>query len=111
LYERIFPVLNSAVGRVRLAGLIEAVSFLVLLFVAMPLKHLGDKPEAVRYVGWVHGLLFMIYAAVTFIAWGGGHLTSRMVRMAAIASILPFGPFVIDKRLKSVERAEQPETT
>jgi integral membrane protein len=96
-------VLNSAVGRVRLAGLIEAVSFLVLLLVAMPLKYLGGKPEAVRYVGWAHGVLFMIYAAVTFIAWGGGHLTSRLVGQAALASILPCGPFFIDKRLKRVE--------
>lgn len=104
-------MLNSTVGRVRLAGMIEGVSFLVLLFVAMPLKYLGDKPEAVRYVGWAHGVLFITYAAVTFIAWGGGHLAQRQVRMAAIASLLPFGPFVIDKWLKAVEKAEQPETT
>jgi integral membrane protein len=107
-------VLNSAVGRVRLAGLIEAVSFLVLLLVAMPLKYVGGKPEAVLYVGWAHGVLFMTYAAVTFIAWGSGHLTARMVGMAAIASILPCGPFFIDKRLKTVERADeskQPELT
>jgi integral membrane protein len=102
-------VLNSSVGRVRLAGLIEAVSFLILLFVAMPLKYLADQPEAVRYVGWAHGVLFITYATVTFIAWGSGHLTSRMVGMAAIASLLPFGPFVIDKRLKTVEKSQEPE--
>jgi integral membrane protein len=103
-------VLNSAVGRVRLVGSIEAVSFLVLLFVAMPLKYIGGKPEAVLYVGWIHGVLFISYAAVTFIAWGGGHLNSRMVGMAALASILPFGPFVIDKRMKAVESADEAKT-
>jgi integral membrane protein len=100
-------VLNSAVGRVRLAGSIEAVSFLILLFVAMPLKHLAGKPEVVLYVGWAHGVLFILYAAVTFIAWGGGHLTSKHVRMAAIASLLPFGPFFIDRRLKALEKADE----
>jgi integral membrane protein len=103
-------VLNSAVGRVRLAGMIEAMSFLILLFVAMPLKYAAGKPEAVLYVGWVHGVLFIAYATVTFIAWGGGHLTSRLVGFAAIASLLPFGPFVIDKRLKSVEKSQEPGT-
>jgi integral membrane protein len=96
-------VLNSAVGRVRLVGTIEAISFLILLFVAMPLKYLAHQPDAVRYVGWTHGVLFISYAAVTFIAWGGGHLTSRLVGMAALASVVPFGPFVIDRKLKTAD--------
>jgi integral membrane protein len=104
-------VLNSAVGRVRFVGSIEAVSFLILLFVAMPLKYFAGKPEAVRYVGWAHGVLFISYAAVTFIAWGGGHLNSKHVRMAAIASLLPFGPFVIDRRMKLAEKADEATTT
>ena len=100
-------MLNNAVGRVRLAGLIEAISFLILLLVAMPLKYLGGKPEAVLVVGWVHGVLFITYATVTFTAWGGGHITSRMVGMAAIASLVPCGPFFIDRRLKAVERLDE----
>jgi integral membrane protein len=100
-------MLTSAVGRVRLAGMIEGTSFLILLFIAMPLKYLAHQPEAVLYVGWAHGVLFITYAAVTFIAWGGGHITARTVGMAAIASLLPFGPFVIDRRMKTVERADE----
>jgi integral membrane protein len=109
LNVRISAVLNSAVGRVRLAGLIEAVSFLVLLLVAMPLKYLAGKPEAVLYVGWAHGVLFIAYATVTFIAWSGGQLTAKLVGMAAIASLVPCGPFMIDRRLKAVERSEKVE--
>lgn len=100
-------MVNSAIGRVRLVGLIEAVSFLVLMFVAMPLKYAAGRPEAVLYVGWAHGVLFMSYAAVVFIAWGGGYLTARLVGMAALASVIPFGPFVIDRRLKMVEKREE----
>jgi integral membrane protein len=91
--------------------MIEAVSFLVLLLVAMPLKYLLGKPEVVLYVGWVHGVLFMTYAAVTFVAWGQGHLHFRMVCLAALASILPGGPFFIDKKLKFVEKTEEISTT
>jgi integral membrane protein len=100
-------VLNSTVGRVRLVGSIEAVSFLVLLFVAMPLKYLFDKPVATFYVGLVHGLLFLAYATVTYIAWRGGHITARLFGLAALASVLPFGPFVIDRRLKAVEKVNE----
>lgn len=99
-------MLTSAVGRVRLVGLIEACSFLLLLFVAMPLKYAAGAPEAVRYVGWAHGVLFMSYAAVVLLAWGAGYLTARLVGMAALASVVPFGPFVLDRRLKTVERGE-----
>ena len=39
----------------------EGISFLLLLLIAMPLKYLADLPLAVKYVGWLHGLLFIIY--------------------------------------------------
>jgi integral membrane protein len=102
-------VLNTAIGRVRLVGSIEAISFLVLLFVAMPLRRFAGLPEAVTYVGWAHGVLFMSYAAVVLLAWVGGYLTARLVGMAALASVVPFGPFVIDRRLKAAEKSEAVE--
>jgi integral membrane protein len=104
-------VLSSPVGRVRLAGLIEAMSFLILLLIAMPLKYLAGNPTPVLYVGWVHGVLFLTYAAVTFLAWGTGHLTARLVGMAAIASLVPLGPVMIDGWLKALERAEEQEAS
>ena len=97
---------ESPVGRVRAVGFIEGVSALILFFIAMPLKYLSGIPETgksvVFWVGLIHGILFISYAAVTFIAWGKGHLTGKLVGLAAIASIVPFGPFVIDRRLKAV---------
>ena len=76
----------------------------------MPLKYLAGLPEIVLYVGWIHGILFMSYATVTFLAWGQGHLTAKLVGLAAIAAIVPFGPFLIEKRLEDYENA-QPDTT
>jgi integral membrane protein len=101
-------VFNTPIGRVRAVGFIEGVSALLLFFVAMPLKYLSDFPSTgttiVFWVGLIHGILFLTYAAVTFMAWGKGHLTAKLVGLAAIAAIVPFGPFVIDRRLKAVER-------
>ena len=41
----------------------EGISFLVLLFVAMPLKYIWDDPSWVRIVGMAHGVLFVAYIA------------------------------------------------
>ena len=104
---------STPVGRVRAVGMVEGVSFLVLLCVAMPLKYLSAYPElgkdVVFWVGLVHGLLFIAYATVTFVAWGKGALTAKLVGLAALASLLPFGPFVLDGTLKRHE--EQSKAT
>ncbi|QJX00128.1 DUF3817 domain-containing protein [Frigoriglobus tundricola] len=110
-------MLESPVGRVRAAGFVEGISALVLFFVAMPLKYAppaGSETallgkEFVFYVGAVHGGLFITYALITFLVWGQGALRFKHVAMAAVASIVPFGPFVIDRRLKAVE-TQQPDT-
>ena len=52
-------MLSHSIGRLRAIGMLEGVSFLVLLGVAMPLKYLAGMPAAVKIVGWVHGILFV----------------------------------------------------
>jgi integral membrane protein len=110
-------VLSSPVGRVRAAGFVEGVSALLLFFVAMPLKYApptGSETaelgkQVVFWVGLIHGLLFINYAVVTFVAWGQGTLRFKHVGMAAAASIIPFGPFVIDRKLQAVEQGKPDE--
>jgi integral membrane protein len=87
--------------------MLEGVSFLVLVCIAMPIKYLSAYPElgkdVVFWVGLGHGLLFISYATVTFVAWGKGALPAKLVGLAALASLLPFGPFVLDHKLKAHE--------
>ncbi len=93
-------MLKTPIGRLRAVGLLEGASFLVLLFIAMPLKYAAGMPLAVKFVGWAHGLLFMGYLLVL------GHTASALrwpllrVGGALIAALLPFGPFVLDARLR-----------
>ena len=109
-------MLQTPVGRVRAAGLVEGVSALILFFVAMPLKYVppaGSETallgkQVVFWVGSVHGGLFIAYAIITFVAWGKGALRFKHVCMAATAAIIPFGPFVIDRKLKAVEEQAKP---
>lgn len=82
----------------RRAALAEGVSFLVLLFIAMPLKYMADLPIAVKVVGWLHGVLFIWYwvAALplfTVLKWP----VDRVIGIG-LASILPFGTFIMERK-------------
>ncbi|WP_127497570.1 DUF3817 domain-containing protein [Paenibacillus glycanilyticus] len=79
---------------------LEAISFLVLLGIAMPLKYMFDSPEAVAVTGGIHGLLFSVYLVA--IAMMAVLFKWRMIRIAGaiLAAFLPFGPFVLERRLK-----------
>lgn len=80
-------------------GRAEALSFLVLVCVAMPLKYVLGRPEAVAWVGWLHGILFMIYViAVGSIARVDGWPWSRVV-LGLIAAFVPFGPLAFEWQL------------
>lgn len=100
------PNLQHPIGRVRFAGLLEGISFLLLLGVAMPLKYIFDQPLAVRIVGMAHGVLFLLLCFLLFQAWGDKKLAFKDAALAFVASLLPFGPFVMDRRLKEKEAAE-----
>ena len=52
--------------RFKWISLIEGLSFLILLGIAMPLKYMFDQPLAVTYVGWAHGILFILYIYTVF---------------------------------------------
>ena len=52
---------KTPAGRQRIIGTAEALSLLILLFIAMPLKYMMDMPQMVRVVGMVHGVLFILY--------------------------------------------------
>lgn len=94
---------NHPVGRVRAVGLVEGISFILLLCVAMPLKHFAGMPEAVTVVGWVHGLLFMLYVGVAVYAASVRKLSRTSLLWALGAAVVPLGPFLIDRRLKREE--------
>jgi integral membrane protein len=90
----------TALRHLRLVALLEGSSFLVLLFIAMPLKYLADQPLAVRIVGSVHGLLFLIFMAALYRAGSDRRWPLRRSVQAFVASIVPFGTFVFDRSLQ-----------
>ncbi len=69
----------------------------------MPLKYVADMPMAVRIAGSAHGGLFVLLFLVTAAAWGSKALTTKDSALVMVASLLPFGPFLIDRHLAKNE--------
>src|SRR5690554_4331561 len=88
----------------RLVGLFEGISFLLLLFIAMPMKYMMDNPILVKYVGMGHGVLFVLFLVVLFAVCEKQKWSLGMFMISLIASILPFGPFIFDMKLKKLEQ-------
>lgn len=87
----------------RKIALAEGVSFLVLLFVAMPLKYFAHLPIAVTVVGGLHGILFVAFLALANEVRTTHKMGFGWMIKAFLASVLPFGTFVMDKQWKKEE--------
>jgi integral membrane protein len=98
----------AAIEQLRRVGKIEAISFLVLLAVAMPLKYLAGWPLAVKIVGWVHGVLFIWFVSALWRAKVLARWSNRSTLIVFVAALLPFGPFVLDRRLEREARDRAP---
>jgi integral membrane protein len=91
----------------RKIAFIEGISYLVLLFIAMPLKYLAQRPAAVTVVGYIHGALFVSLFVLAYLVWDKYKKSFRWGFTAFLASIFPFGTFVMDKEWKREEAALQ----
>ena len=95
--------MRNPIALLRTVALTEGVSFLVLLFVAMPLKYAWGQPGAVRIVGMAHGVLFVIFCAVLFYTMVAVKWPAGRGALIFAASLIPFGPWLIDRRMKGFE--------
>lgn len=92
-------MLSTPLSRLRITGLLEGASFLLLIFIAMPLKYFADQPLAVRYVGMAHGILFLLYLLALLPVGLDHRWGPRTFAWAILASLLPGGPFVFDAKV------------
>ncbi len=88
--------------KLRTLSLVEGSSTLILFFIAMPLKYVLELPEAVSWPGRIHGGLFVLLVIFSVIAIKKIPISVKLSIMLIIAAIIPFGPFLIDKKLKEL---------
>ena len=86
--------------RMRIASILEATTLAILVFVAVPLKHVFGMPQAVSIMGPVHGLAFLFYIWMLIqshfqIGWTG----REWVRMI-LCAFIPLAGFVNERLLK-----------
>lgn len=93
-------MLQTPIGRLRVIGLVEGISLLLLMFIAMPLKYLASIPEPVMVVGMVHGVLFMLFVLAAIHVAIVHRFSIFWTVGAFIVSSIPFGTFWLDARLK-----------
>ncbi|MCB4808478.1 DUF3817 domain-containing protein [Tamlana sp. 62-3] len=89
----------------RLVAFLEGVSYILLLFIATPIKYISGNPEYVKLLGMPHGILFMLYVVFAIMLKKDYNWTNKQLFIVLIASVIPFGTFYIDfKYLKTVTK-------
>ncbi len=94
-------MLSTTIGRLRVIGMIEGMSFLALLCFAMPLKYIWGDPSWVKIIGQAHGMLWVGFCFALLDAKSKEDWSLKQTAIPFIASMLPFGPFIVDAKLKN----------
>jgi integral membrane protein len=89
--------------KLRILGVVEGISTLLLFGVAMPLKYMAGMPMAVTIVGSIHGLLFVALVAMFLVGMRRIPLTTGLTACGIFGAVVPFGPFVVDHWLGRLE--------
>ena len=92
-------MLKTTLGRFRVIAFLEGLSFVLLMFFAMPMKYMYGMPEYVRHIGMAHGILFIAYVYMLIPLKGTLNLSMKEVALLFLASILPFGTFIADYKM------------
>lgn len=84
-------------------GMLEGFSYIFLLGIAMPLKYLGNMPLAVQLGGSAHGLFFVLFMVTLIQVTLKFKWSPKAFGLAFAAAFVPFGTFVLDHKLKTLE--------
>jgi integral membrane protein len=95
--------MKNPIQFLRTVALAEAVSFLLLLGIAMPLKYFAGLPMAVKVAGWLHGALFVVFSLALLQAMIVARWPLSRGALVFVAGLLPGGPFVMDGRMHAYD--------
>ena len=90
---------KGLLSKFRLISWVEGISYLSLIFIAMPLKYMMDEPMAVKVVGMAHGVLFVAYIGMCFYLKEIKQFNKSQMIRSIVASMLPFGMIYVDKKV------------
>lgn len=93
-------LLRTPLGRFRAISLLEGLSYLLLLGIAMPLKYLAGRPEWVRVMGSLHGVLFVLFVVALWQVVFDASWSVRRALVAFLSSLVPFGALWLERSLR-----------
>ena len=93
--------MKNSVKNFSLINSIEGYSYLLLLFVAMPMKYMLGIAIATKIVGMIHGILFIAFIVLLVKAWEETKWSMKESIIFFIASLIPFGTFFTKKKINS----------
>ncbi|TDH26154.1 DUF3817 domain-containing protein [Segetibacter sp. 3557_3] len=93
-------LLKTKIGRLRIIGFLEGLSLLILVFIAVPMKYLFHNPGSSKFVGPIHGAIFLLFLLNTLSVsiehnWKFRSTTWKIL----LACFIPFGTFYIDRKI------------
>jgi integral membrane protein len=89
----------SQLRRMRAVSLLEGTTLLLLLGVAVPLKHLAGMPIATSIMGPIHGFAFVLYVWMLIQTLSMGSWTRTAAAKMVLAAFIPLGAFVNERAL------------
>jgi len=82
----------------KIIALLEGVSFIIMMFVGMPLKYMGGNDIIIKLLGMPHGLLFVSYVILAFLIQNQMKWNVKDMAIILACSLIPFGTFWMDKK-------------
>lgn len=82
----------------RIVSFLEGISYLLLLFIAVPIKYFQGDASYVKILGMPHGVLFMSYVVLAIVIKKQMQWNLKNLGIVVLASIIPFGTFYVDKK-------------
>ena len=80
----------------RVISYLEGISYILLLFIAVPIKYYANDPSIVKLLGMPHGLLFVAYVILSLVSSKEYRWNSKKTLIVLISSVIPFGTFYVD---------------
>lgn len=94
-------LLKTKTGRLRILAILEGISLLILVFIAVPIKYWAGNPGLVSMIGPVHGALFLLFLFNTLSVGVEQQWKFKETTKVILACFIPFGTFYIDRKILS----------
>jgi len=88
----------SDISIFKFVSFLEGVSYVLLLFIAVPIKYLAENAMFVKWLGMPHGILFILYIILALWIRSKMKWTPMITVIVLVASLLPFGTFYVNKK-------------